>query len=112
MRLTILTEGTSTSTASQRYAKGSGYHLANLRVGLLDASFNKEILRSGCTPLIRATKVKNRKIARLPLQAGSFVNDGDLTHNSPLYHAALLGDGQMVEVLLAFGANPQVQILI
>jgi len=109
MRLTILTKGTSTSAASHQYAKGYAYHLANLRVGVVDASFNLKILRGSETPIMLATVVKNLKIARLLLEAGSLVNEGDLIHNTPLHHAALLGDGAMVELLLELGANPQVR---
>jgi len=109
IRLTILTEGTSTSAASHQYAKGCAYHLANLRVGILDVSFNLDILRSNDTPLLLATAVKTHKIARLLLEAGSLVDEGDLTHKTPLHHAASLGDGEMVKLLLELGANPQVR---
>lgn len=109
MKLTILTEGTSTPAASHQYAKGCAYHLANLRVGILDASIKSEILKSNDTPLKLATVVKNHKIARLLLEAGSLVDEGDLTHGAPLHYAASLGDEEMVELLLELGANPQVQ---
>jgi len=109
IRLTILTEGTSTSAASHQYAKGCAYHLANLRVGILDASSNSDIPRSNDTPLLLATVVKNHKIARLLLEAGSLVDEGVLTHKTPLHHAASLGDEEMVKLLLELGANPQVQ---
>ena len=109
MRFTILTEGTPTSAASHQYAKGYAYRLANLRVGVLDESFNADMPRGNDTPLILATVVGNHKIARLLLEAGSLVDEGDIVRCTPLHHAALLGNGEMVELLLELGANPQVQ---
>ena len=112
MRLTILTEGTSTSVASDQYGKGYAYHLANLRVGVLNASFDASFIadiQGSETPLILATVVGNHQIARLLLEAGSLVNEGDFIQRTPLHHAASLGDGEMIELLLEFGANPQVR---
>ena len=109
MRLITLTEGTPTSAASHRYAKGYAYHLANLRVGELDTSSKSYFIYAGDTPLVLAIRTGNHKIARLLLEAGSLVDEGDVTHRTPLHHAALLGNRELVELLLEFGANPQVQ---
>ena len=109
MRLITLTEGTSTSAASDQYANDYAYHLANLRVGVLDVTSEADVLEGGDTPLILATVAGNHKIVRLLLEAGSLVDEGDVNRCTPLHHAALSGNGEMVELLLELGANPQVQ---
>lgn len=108
MRLTSLTEGTSTSAASPQYAQGYACHLANLRVGISDSILDPLIL-SNDTSFILAIKVPNHEIVRLVLEAGGLIDEGDLNHGTPLHHAASLGDGEIVELLLKRGANPQVR---
>lgn len=109
VRLTTLTESTSTSTASRQYGNKYAYHLANLRVGILNESLNLDFVKSNDTPLKLATVVKNHEIARLLLEAGGLVDEGCLFHDTPLHHAASLGDRKMVELLLELGANFQVR---
>ncbi|MCJ1264939.1 hypothetical protein MMC22_004814 [Lobaria immixta] len=102
-------EDTSTSTASSQCAKNRAYHLANLRVGILDASLDPYFPVSHDTPLKLAIMVESHEIARLLLEAGGLVDDGVLLHETPLHNAASLGDEKTVKLLLELGANPQVR---
>ena len=108
IRLTTLTENILTSTAFHQYAKSHAYYLVNLRVGILNPGVTCRAAGTNDTPLVLAIDAKNREITRLLLEAGGLVDEGGSCHRTQLHHAASLGDGDMVKLLLDRGANPQV----
>lgn len=61
------------------------------------------------TPLLVAAKIGNIEIAQILLDAGSDVNRQGSTRATPLYVACGNRDKTVVQLLLAHGANPNIQ---
>jgi ankyrin repeat protein len=57
-------------------------------------------------PLINAVKTCDYSLVLTALQAGSDVNEKDITGKTPLHHAVFCGNPEVVALLLLHKANP------
>ncbi|CAE7256641.1 kidins220b, partial [Symbiodinium microadriaticum] len=92
------------------YRRGSrGSHHADMQQYLAEIGADKDLLRSGCTPLARASAKGHLEIVRFLVQARSDQNLRDGSGQGPLMHACAHGHLATVEFLLQRRAAPNLR---
>ena len=119
--LSFLEQGADPNTRKHAASHPFGYHLSHLAAGshmehgpqllraLIDAGVDvnaKATKGDRRSPLYVAAVNSRVEQARMLLEAGALVDQGDKLDTSPLFIAAQDGDAPMVELLLAHGAEP------
>ena len=119
--VSLLNQGVNPDTLMHVRTHRFGYYLVHLAAGS-DLDHSDELLaaliEAGCkvnrvatkgdqrTPLYVAAVSGQLNKARMLLEAGAVVNEGDKLQTSPLFISSQDGNVAMVELLLQYGADP------